>query len=258
MRERIFHIINTEESSSIWSKLYNIFNIIIIILSLLPLVFKEQTPLLIRIDQVALVFFIIEYALHIWTADIKYQDRSKLMAFLSYPVSFYGIVDLLSIIPLLRFVSSPFRLFRLFRLFRSLRIFRVFKIFRYSSSIEVLINAIKRQKGPLQFIFWVAFMYLIISALIVFNIEPESFPSFMDALFWAAGALTSATYGDYYPSTPFGQVIAIISFLVGVRIIALPSSIITAGFLDELKEETNSDQAEWAEKVSENDLDSQD
>lgn len=251
MKERIFHVINAEDSKSIWSKLYNIFNIIIIILSLLPLVFKEQTPILIRIDQIALTFFIIEYLLHLWTADIKYKDRSKLKAYLSYPLSFYGLVDLLSIIPLLRFVSSPFRLFRLFRLFRSLRIFRVFKIFRYSNSIEVLYNAIKRQRESLQFVFWVAFMYLVISALVVFNIEPDSFPSFMDALFWAAGALTTASYGDYYPSSPFGQLIAILSFLVGVLIIALPSSIITAGFLDELKEKTESKQPERAEEVSE-------
>ncbi len=238
LRTRIFRIIDAHDNESALSKGYNILNISLVLVSLVPLLFKEQTPTLRNLDQIALTFFLIEYILHLLTADIKYSDRPKIKAFYSYPFSFYGIVDLLSILPMLRFVGAPFRLFRLFRLFQSLRIFRVFKIFRYSDSVGILINAIKRQKDPLQFVFWAAFLYLIISSILMFNIEPESFPTYFDALFWSAGALTTATFGDNYPQTPIGQIIGIISFLLGVLIVALPSSIITVGFLDELKDNT--------------------
>lgn len=238
MRERIYRIIDVEDSTSYISKAYNIFNIFMILLSLLPLVFKEPTLWLLKIDKIVLIFFVIEYLLHLGTADLKYQDRSKVEAFLTYPVSFYGIVDLLSILPMVEFVSSPFRLFRLFRLFRSLRIFRVFKIFRHSSSVDLLFNSVKRQKDLLQFVLWVAILYLVISGILVFNVEPETFPTFWDAIFWAAGTLTTATVGNYNPQSIVGQLISILSAFIGILIVALPSSIITAGFLDEINEET--------------------
>ncbi|EKU93112.1 Ion transport protein [Alloiococcus otitis] len=239
MREKIFQIISVQDSDSLASKAYNTVNIFLILISLLPLMFKSQDPLLQFIDNLVLVFFIVEYFLHFITADIKYDDLPKHQAFLRYPVSFFGIVDLLSILPMMEFVSSSFRLLRLFRLVQSARVFRVFKIFRYSNSIDILIKAIIRQKDSLQLVLWTAVLYLLITSLLIFNIEPESFPSFMDALFWSAGALTSATFGDYFPSSPQGQLIGILSFMVGVLIIALPSSIITAGYVDELKAHSN-------------------
>lgn len=241
LRQKIYQIINAKDSQTLISKIYNLLNIVLIIISIVPLFFKNQTPILSKLNTVALVFFIIEYVLHLVTADIQYDDRPKWQAFLSYLFSFYGIIDLLSILPMLRFVSESFRLFRIFRLVHSLRIFRLFKIFRHTNSVDLMINAIRRQREPLQLVLIASGLYLLITSLVIFNIEPDSFPSYFDALFWSAGALTTATFGDYYPQTPFGQILGLVSFLVGILIVALPSSIITVGFLDELQEKTKID-----------------
>lgn len=235
MRKKLYDIISVNDVNSRMSTYYNVFNIIIILASLLPLMFKNQTPILVLVDQITVTFFIVEYLIHIFTADIRYPNEPKLKAFLHYPVSPLGIVDLLSILPSITPVNSTFRLLRLFRLLRSLRIFRAFKLFRYSRGAQVFINTIKSQKNMLTLIASLTFLYIIIVALIMFNVEPEIFPTFTEALTWSTMSLTSVTYGSTYPTTQIGQYLSMLSLLVGVVVIALPTSVITAGYIDELE-----------------------
>ncbi|RAN63646.1 ion transporter [Dolosigranulum pigrum] len=235
MKLSILRIIDVEDHTSQVSKIYNIMNIIVILLSTLPLLFKNQPTWLILIDRIAVSLFIIEYGLHLWTADLKFSEKSKLTARLYYLITPAGLIDLFSILPSLTILNHGFRLFRIYRLVRSFRIFRIFKIFRHSRSTDLLINTVKRQKKPLSFVFWLTIIYIFISSTIVFNAEPETFSSYIDALHWAIGGLTTATYGDVFPKTIVGQVLSMLSYLVGVMIIALPSSIITAGYIEELE-----------------------
>lgn len=79
-------------------------------------------------------------------------------------------------------------------------------------------------------------LYVIISALIVFNVEPDTFGTFFDAIYWACVSLTTVGYGDIYPVTVVGRLVAMISSIFGISIVALPSGIITAGYMDQLKE----------------------
>ena len=77
-------------------------------------------------------------------------------------------------------------------------------------------------------------MYIVISALIIINIEPDSFNNYFDAVYWATVSLTTVGYGDIYPVTSLGKVITMISSFFGIAIIALPSGIITAGFMESI------------------------
>ena len=81
---------------------------------------------------------------------------------------------------------------------------------------------------------WIAGAYILISALIIFNVEPQSFDTFFDAIYWATVSLTTVGYGDIYPVTTIGRIITMISSVFGIAIIAMPAGIITAGILDEL------------------------
>ena len=80
-----------------------------------------------------------------------------------------------------------------------------------------------------------AIAYVIISALVIFNVEPETFPTMFDAIYWATVSLTTVGYGDVYATTDVGKVITMISAILGVAIVALPAGIIIAGYQDELK-----------------------
>jgi voltage-gated potassium channel len=82
-----------------------------------------------------------------------------------------------------------------------------------------------------------AIAYILISALVIYNVEPESFKTFFDAIYWATISLTTVGYGDIYPITTIGRIVTMISSTFGIAIIALPSGIITAGYLAEINKD---------------------
>ena len=148
-----------------------------------------------------------------------------------------AIVDLVSILPTITVLSSGLRLLRLFRLFRTLKVFRTFKIFRYSKSFEIIVNVFRKQKKVLSAVATMAVAYILISALVIYNIEPESFETFFDAIYWATISLTTVGYGDIYPVTTIGRIVTMVSSIFGIAIIALPSGVITAGYLTEVSKD---------------------
>lgn len=145
-----------------------------------------------------------------------------------------AIIDLISILPSLTVLSQGFKLLRLLRMFRALRVFRVFKLFRYLKNAQIIANIFKKQKGPLCYVLILALGYIVISALVVFNVEPDSFNTIFDAIYWATVSLTTMGYGDIYPVAEIGRIVTMISSLFGIAIVALPAGIITAGYMDEL------------------------
>jgi voltage-gated potassium channel len=215
---------------------------IMIIVSLVPLAFKEQMPVLMLIDKVTVTIFIIDYLLRLATADMKLKD-DRLLSFIRYPFTPMALVDLLSILPSLSVLNQAFRVFKIFRLIRTFRVFRVFKAVRYSKSIMMIIAVFRKQKESLLTVLGFALMYVLVSALVVFNAEPETFKNFFDAIYWATVSLTTMGYGDIYPVTNVGRGITMISSILGIAIVALPASIITAGYMEEInnKKEENND-----------------
>ena len=234
MRKRIFEIIETAKEDDRLSNIYDIFMMIVILLSLIPLAFKSENIVFVVIDKIAVVIFIIDYCLRLLTAD--YKLNKGVWSFFLYPITPMALLDLLCILPSLSIINSGFRILKVFRLFRTLRVFRVFKAVRYSKSIQMIRYVFKTQKRPLMTVGLLAFAYILISALVIFNVEPDSFDTFFDAVYWATVSLTTMGYGDIYPVTTIGRIVTMLSSIFGIAIIALPAGIITAGFMERLND----------------------
>lgn len=232
MRKRIYEIIEVAEGEDKSSQIYDIFMIISIVLSIVPLAFKESNVCFLAIDKITVCIFIIDYLLRIITADKKLNEG--MVSFLKYPFTPMAVIDLISILPSVMYINSSLKLLRLFRLFRALRVFRVFKAFRYSKNIRIIINVFKKQRDALTIVGVLAIGYIFTTALVIFNVEPETFDSFFDALYWATVSLTTMGYGDIYAVTNIGQLITMISAVFGIAIVALPAGIITAGYMEEI------------------------
>ena len=233
MRKRIYEITEVTQTDDGISKCYDIFMLVTIFISIIPLAFKTQTGLFFLIDKITVVIYIIDYLLRLITADFKFQKLAK-KSFFVYPFTPFAIIDLIAILPSIILLNNSFKLFKIFRLLRSLRVFRVFKAIRYSKSITIIINIFKNQKDSLLTVLGIAISYILISALIILNVEPQSFDNYFEAVYWATVSLTTVGYGDIYPISTPGRIITMLSSILGIAIIALPASIITAGLMEEL------------------------
>ena len=224
-RKILFQIIEPHQKENAIEKAYDVFMFLTIIVSLIPLTTKSHTGIFMWLDFVSTIIFIIDYLLRLLTADYK-LEKGKLSFFL-YPFTFLALADLLCILPSLFLLNNSLRLFK---------ILRVFKFIRYSKNIQILTNVLKKQKDSLMIVGLLALGYIFISALIIFNVEPSTFPKFFDALYWATISLTTVGYGDIYAVSTTGKIITMISSFLGIAIVALPTGIITAGYMKEIKE----------------------
>ncbi len=238
IRKRIFKIIEKSDGKDILSSIYDYCMIVVIVASLIPLAFKSDRKALLILDKVTVAIFIIDYVLRWITADIRYEKKS-VVSFLRYPFSPMAIIDLLSILPSLTIINDGFKVLRVLRMIRAMRVFRVFKAVRYSRSFEIIGNVLRTSKDSLIAVCALAVGYILVSALIVFNVEPDSFESFFDAVYWATVSLTTVGYGDIYPVSDIGRIITMISSVFGIAIVALPAGIITAGYMNEINKDVS-------------------
>lgn len=235
MRKRIYEIIETAGDNDKVSSAYDAVMLLAIIISIIPLGVKKSLPAFYYTDLITTALFIFDYCLRLITADYKLQEHSAI-AFVKYPFTPWAIVDLVSILPTITVLNPGFKLFRLFRIVRTLRVLRVFKAFRYSKSIKIIGRVIKNSRGPLLAVCTLAICYILVSALVIFNVEADSFDTLFDAIYWATVSLTTVGYGDIYPVTTAGRVITMISSVFGIAVVALPAGVITAGYLEALTE----------------------
>ena len=234
MRQRIYEIIEVSDDNDKLSSAYDIFMMLSIIVSIIPLCTHNEYSLFNIIDKVTVTIFIADYILRLFTADKKLKRGAR--SFILYPFSVMAIIDLLSILPSLTVMAKGYRLLKIFRLLRTFKVFRVFKAFRYSKNINMVVNVFKKQKDSLLVVCAFAIGYILVSALVMFNAEPETFETMYDAIYWATISLTTVGYGDVYATTSIGKFITMVSAILGIAIVALPAGIIIAGYQDELNE----------------------
>lgn len=218
---------------------YDALMLVVILISMIPLFFKEQYAIFYWIDLLAVVVFGIDYILRWITADLR-QRKKGIMPFLIHPFTLPAIIDLLAILPSLSIFSEAWRVLKMFRILKTIRIVRTMKvirlakIFRYSSAYKTIIDVMKVSKKALIAVCNLAIGYIIISALIIFNVEPDAFENFFDAVYWATISLTTVGYGDIYPVSFIGRLVAMVSSFFGIAVVALPAGIITAGYMEEV------------------------
>ena len=234
MKKRIYEIIEVSKEDDTTSHIYDLVMMFTIFMSIIPLAFKQETKLFTTLDLITVIIFIIDYLLRWATADLKYDDP-RFISYIKYPFSFMAIIDLLSILPSINIINKGFKALKTIRLIRTFRVLRIFKSFRYSKNIQLIIQVGKNSKNALIAVIYLAVGYIFVCALIIFNVEPDSFNTFFDAVYWATISLTTVGYGDIYPITTLGRIITMISFFMGIAIVALPAGIITAGYMKEIE-----------------------
>lgn len=240
MRKKLYSIIEPAGNGTKLSSIYDFIMMATIIISIVPLAFKETNLIFQWIDYITVGIFVLDYILRLFTADYKLNKSAA--SFFIYPITPMAIIDLLSILPSVTVLNSGFRLLKLFRLLRTLKVLRAFKFLRYSKSFDVIASVFKKQKKVLSAVATMAVAYVLISALVIYNVEPESFETFFDAIYWATISLTTVGYGDIYPITTIGRIVTMISSVFGIAIIALPSGVITAGYLSEINKDQDNEE----------------
>ena len=152
--------------------------------------------------------------------------------------SFYGIVDLLAILPF--YISSGLDL-RAVRVFRLLRLIRILKLFRYNHAIKRFRRALSIAKEELILFGFVALIMLYLSAVGIYYFEnkaqPDQFKSVIHSLWWAVTTLTTVGYGDLFPVTAGGKFFTFLVLMVGIGIVAVPTGLITSALSQAREEE---------------------
>ena len=221
------------------NKIYNGAMVAVILLSLVPLLYHGTNLYLRIIELVTVTIFIIDYLLRWFSSGSNAENGSSdvFRRVLVYPFTPMAIIDLLSILPSLTVINPAFKTLRLLRLLRAFRVFRAFRLFRYSKNVAIIVNVFKKHRQSLGAVGLLAVGYIFISALVMFQVEPETFPKFFDALYWSTVSLTTVGYGDIYASSDVGHLMTMVSALMGIAIVALPAGIVTAGYMEEIKKE---------------------
>ena len=244
-KNRIFEIIQIAGGTDAPSRIFDRAIICLIILSIVlttvdtfPLT-QRASDLVNLLDAVCMIAFTVEYLLRFWTADLLYPDDPH--PYLRYIVSPAAIIDLLSFLPFyLTGVVPPGII--VFRLIRVARILRLFRINRYSDPLTVITSVLARKASQILASVFLVFMLMLAASLLMYYAEhdaqPDVFTSAFSGLWWAVSTLSTIGYGDIYPVTILGKTLAIIIAILGMSVVAIPTGIITAGFLEAAGSET--------------------
>ena len=193
------------------------------------------------VEEITVFFFAIDYALRLITASQHYKGCSAGEAMGKYATSGYGIIDLLSFLPhyLPTFFPAGAAVFRMLRV---ARIFRLFRINAYYDSLSLIGNVLSKKKTQLLASVFVVATLILASSLCMYSVEhdaqPDVFKNAFSAIWWATSTLLTVGYGDIYPITPMGQLLGIVITFLGVGLVAIPTGIISAGFVEEAQNAT--------------------
>lgn len=242
IKKRIFDIIQIGNRSDLASRLFDQLIVVVIVLNLAVTflsTFDELEPLYCVFDVIELVtiiIFTIEYVLRIYTAGLLYSEKTYGRAVISFIFSFYGLIDLLAFMPYYLPIFFPVGIVA-FRMFRVLRIFRLFKINAQYDAFNVITDVIKEKKTQIISSTVMILIFVLAASMTMYSVEnpaqPENFKNAFSGIWWAVSTLLTVGYGDIYPITPAGQILAIIMAFLGVGMVAIPTGIISAGFVEE-------------------------
>lgn len=242
-RKRIFEIIEVGNDLDYPSRFYDFVNVFAIVLNLSvsimytfsDIVTKYGT-LILLVEEITVVFFAVDYGLRVWTARFLHPGRGEVHAIREYVFSFTGLVDLLSFLPYYLPIFFPAGAVA-FRMLRIVRIFRLFRINAYYDSLNVITEVIRGKKQQLISSVFIILILMIASSLCMYSLEheaqPEVFSNAFSGIWWAASTLLTVGYGDIYPVTTMGKLFGIVITFLGVGMVAIPTGIISAGFVDQ-------------------------
>jgi voltage-gated potassium channel len=224
LKNKLRNIIDDNTTKA--GRLFDVFIQMLIILSLVAFTietFPDNSTatqnFLIRFEWFCVIVFSIEYLLRIYIAEKP----------LKYIFSFYGVIDLLAVLPFYLYNFFDLRALRAFRIFR---IFRMFKLIRYNRALRRFHIAYGLIKEELILFLMLTFIFLFLASAGIYYFEheaqPDYFSSVIDSGWWAAVTLTTVGYGDVYPITSGGKIFTLFILLIGVGIITIPAGLIAS------------------------------
>lgn len=244
MKEKIFNIIQIGDKSNKISRAFDIFITIIIVSNIIVTVLETFDQLasfsgLFKIVEIVTIFvFCVEYILRIWTANYLYPEVTAGHARFKFLISFDGIVDLLTIIPAF-FLSG----FVIFRMLRVARIFHLFRLNAKYDSFNVITTVLYEKRNQIISSVFIVLILMLASSLCMYSVEHEAQPAvFRNAfsgIWWSMSTLLTVGYGDIYPITTLGRIMAICIAYLGVGAVAIPTGIISAGFVEQYQRKSS-------------------
>lgn len=244
MRKRIFNIIQIGSNSDLASRAFDFILVFTIFLNISVTFMQtfdalEECFTLFRVIEVCtLILFCIEYILRIVTADFLYPEETPLNSRLKFILSFEGIIELLTILPFFVFTG-----FGAFRLLRVVRIFHVFRVNTKVDSFNIISLVIKEKWKQVTSSVLLIFIFMLASSLGMYAVEhdvqPQVFQNAFSGMWWSMSTLLTIGYGDIYPITITGRVMAILISFLGVGLVAIPTGIISAGFVEQYQYRTH-------------------
>lgn len=244
MKEKIFNIIQIGDKSNRVSRFFDIF-ITITILSNILVTFlqtfealRNLFPIFKTVEYLSIFIFCVEYLLRIWTADDLYPNLNKGRARLHFLLSFDGVVDFLTIVPVF-FLSG----FVIFRMLRVARIFHLFRLNAKYDSFNVITTVLYEKRNQIFSSVFIVMILMLASSLCMYSVEheaqPEIFKNAFSGIWWSMSTLLTVGYGDIYPVTSLGCGMAICIAYLGVGAVAIPTGIISAGFVEQYQRKSS-------------------
>lgn len=240
IKKRTFEIIQIGTRVDFWSRAFDYFISFMILLSIsvtFMLTFAEldkYADVMEAIEFFTIIVFIIEYALRVWTSDLLYPHLDKRKAELRFVFSFYGIVELLTIVSYFGPLYSNGMI--ALRIIRVTRILRLFQINTNSDTYNVVADVLMDKKKQLLSSISMILMLMLAASLCMYGFEHEAQPDIYENAFsgiwWAMSTILTVGYGDIYPITIGGKIMAILIALLGVCVVAIPTGVISAGFVE--------------------------
>lgn len=241
VKKRIFEMIQIGNKSDLLSSFFDYFIVIVIVLNIVEAVTAtfdaavKYSVALKQIEAITSIIFCVEYILRIWTADLLYPKLGKVQSRFRFVVSFYGLVDLFTFLPY--FFPAVFASgIVAFRMLRVIRVFRLFKINAQYDAFNVVLDVLRDKKEQIFSSVCLILIMMLASSLCMYNLEhdaqPEVFQNAFSGIWWSVSTLLTVGYGDIYPITTAGRFMAIVIAFLGVGLVAIPTGIISAGFVE--------------------------
>lgn len=223
-------------------------NVAVVVVETVPEIEGVGGPFFRWFEIVSVAIFTVEYAARVWSSVEDSRYRRPVLGRLRFAVTPLALVDLLAVLPaLLPVVGLDLRILRGARLFR---LFRILKLGRYSRALRTVGRVFRRRRGQLTIVLSaLGFLLLVASSLMYLaehEVQPEKFRSIPAAMWWGIVTLTTLGYGDVYPVTAVGRFMAGIFALSGILMVALPTAILGAGFMEVAGETTEPETDEGA------------
>ena len=244
MKRKVFNIIQIGEEGDTPSLIFDYVLMVNIILNILVVIletfdeFSSYMRLFWIIEVITTAFFSVEYVLRIWTADLLYPEYESMKARLKFILSFDGLVCLFTILPVIFFSGMV-----VFRMLRVVRILHLFRLNKKYDSFHVIASVIKEKSRQIMSSLFIIFVLMLAGSVCMYNAEhaaqPEVFKNAFSGFWWCATTMLTIGYGDIYPVTTMGTILAIILSFLGVGAVAIPTGIISAGFVERFTRDAN-------------------